>query len=55
MTNRSRYFGYEVVTIAGVYKDRRKFDKAFQTFQSFDALSYFVRGVVGFAEFGRMI
>ena len=55
LTNRSKYFGYEIVTIAGVYKDRRKFDKAFQAFQSFDSLSYFVRGVVGFSEFGRMI
>ena len=52
-TNRSSYFGYELVTIAGVARDRRSFDDETQRFQEFDYWKFFARALVGFTEFGR--
>ena len=53
VTNRSKYFGYELVTIAGVARDRRDFDDETQRFQEFDYWNLFARALVGFTEFGR--
>ena len=55
LTNFSKYFGYELVTIAGISRDRRDFDTRFQDFRDFDALSFFVRTLIGFTDFGRPI
>ena len=55
LTNRSRYFGYDLVTIAGVGKDAMKFDLDAYEFAEFDTMSFFVRTLVGFTEFGRPI
>ena len=55
VTNQSRYFGYELVTIAGIRKDHRDFDTRFQDTRDFDVLTFFIRGMIGFTEFGRPI
>ena len=55
MTNRTRYFGYELVTIIGINKDQRNFDTQLQDRRNFDSLSFFVRALVGFTEYGRPI
>ena len=55
LTNRSRYFGYDLTTIVGISRDEADFDEDFQRFREFDSWSFFVRGVVGFTEFGRAI
>ena len=55
LINRSRYFGYDLVTIAGFSKDAMKFDLEAYKFAEFDTLSFFVRTLVGFTEFGRPI
>ncbi len=55
LTNRSRYFGYDLVTIVGFSKDAMKFDLEAYEFAEFDTLSFFVRTLVGFTEFGRPI
>ena len=55
VTNLSSYFGYELVTIAGVRKDHRDFETRFQDNRDFDFLSFFIRGMIGFTEFGRPI
>ena len=53
VTNRSKYFGYELVTIAGVARDKRSFGDETQRFQEFDYWRFFARALVGFTEFGR--
>ena len=53
--NYSKYFGYELVTIAGVNRDAKEFDTRFRDVRDFDVLSLFVRGVIGFTEFGQPI
>ena len=53
--NRSKYFGYELVTIAGVNRDAKEFDTPFRDVRDFNVLSLFVRGVIGFTEFGQPI
>ena len=55
LTNRTRYFGYEMITILGLAKDKKRFDERFQRLRNFDSWSLFVRGLVGFTEFGQPI
>ena len=55
LTNRSRYFGYDLVTIVGFGQDRMKFDRDAYDFAELNTLSFFVRTLVGFTEFGRSI
>ena len=55
LTNHSRYFGYQLVTIAGFSRDRKAFDVEFQRFRERDGWELFVRALIGFAEFGRPI
>lgn len=43
------------MTIAGVSKDRLKSDSGSQDGRGFDELTVFVRGLIGFTEFGRPI
>ena len=54
-TNRSKYFGYELITIVGFNKDRRTFEHPTQELNEFDVWSFFVRGLIGFTEQGRPI
>ena len=55
ITNRSGYFGYELVTILGINKDQRVYDTKFRDGRDFDATSLFVRTLVGFSDYGRPI
>ena len=55
VTNRTAYFGYELITILGVNKDRKEYDTRFTDTRDFDFFTFFVRGMIGFAEFGRPI
>ena len=53
LINRSQYFGYDLYTIVGARKNSRKYDEPFRRSDSFDQLSFFVRGLIGFTEYGR--
>ena len=55
VTNRSHYFGYELVTIVGINQDRRVYDDPFQRSGNFDVWSVFVRALIGFTEYGERI
>ena len=55
LTNRTEYFGYDMITIVGLARDKQNFDKEFQGFRNFDRWSFFVRGLVGFTAFGQRI
>ena len=55
VTNRSKYFGYDLVTVVGLNRDRRTFDDPGQELNEFDVWSFFVRGLIGFTEYGRPI
>jgi hypothetical protein len=51
MTNRSDYFGYEIVTNAGVTLDRREYDSPFRGSDNTDVLSTFLQIVAGAPQF----
>ena len=53
LTNRSRYFGYDLYTHLGVKRDRKEFDEPFQRFRDSDQWSIFARALIGFTEYGR--
>ena len=53
LTNSSRYFGYDLHTIIGFNRDELDFDDPLQRLREFDGWAFFVRGLVGFTEFGR--
>ena len=55
VTNRSNYFGYDLIRIVGLNRDRRTFDNPAQELNEFDVWSFFVRGLIGFTEHGRPI
>ena len=54
LTNRSRYFGYDMYTIIGFSREELDFDERFQRFRNFDRWTLFVRNLIGFGEFGRL-
>ena len=54
LTNRSRYFGYDLYTIIGLQRDEKKFEDVFQQADEFDGWSFFVHALVGFTEYGRL-
>ena len=53
LTNRSRYFGYDLYTTIGFKRDRQEYDDLFQRFRDRDEWSGFVRATIGFTEYGR--
>ena len=53
LRNRSKYFGYDLVTIVGFNKHKVSFENISQKDRDTDLWSFFVRTVVGFTEFGR--
>ncbi len=53
LTNHSRYFGYDLHTIVGVSWNRMRYENPLQRFRNFALRSFFVRGLVGFTEYGR--
>ena len=55
LTNRSRYFGYELYTIAGLVRDAKEFDSAIRAAGNFDTFSFFVRALVGFPEHSNLL
>ncbi len=55
ITNLTGYFGYELVTTMGINKNHREYDTKFRDIRDFDNITFFVRGMIGFSEFGRPI
>ncbi len=55
LINRSKYFGYELVTLVGVTRDEKIYDAEFERLRTFDSWSFFARALVGFTELGRPI
>ena len=53
LTNRSRYFDYDLYSIVGIKRDRQEFDNVFQRNRNRNALTGFVRAMIGFTEYGR--
>ena len=54
LTNRSRYFGYNLFTIIGLMRNRKDFDNPFRQADEFHSWSFFVRTLIGFTEYGRL-
>ena len=54
-TNRTRYLGYELITIVGLSRDKLRYDDAAQRFRQGNGFLFFVRSAVGFTEFGSML
>ena len=55
LTNFSKYFGYDLITVAGISRNSRDYDSRYQDVRDFDAVSLFVRTLIGFTDFGRPI
>ena len=55
LINRSKYFGYDLVTLVGITQDEKVFDAEFERLRAYDRWSFFARALVGFTEFGRPI
>ena len=55
LTNRKRYFGYDLYTVIGVAKDKKEFGDPFRQADEFDVSSVFIRALIGFTEYGRLI
>ena len=55
LTNRSRYFGYDLYTTAGLRREKKVFDDASQQFRGLSGGSFFVRTLIGFTEYGRLL
>ncbi len=55
VTNRTRYFGYELITIMGFSRDKLRYDDPAQRFRDANGFLFFVRSAVGFTEFGAML
>ena len=55
LTNRTKYFGYDLITIVGLLKNSREYDTGFRDRRNFDEVSFFMRGLVGFTEFGPQL
>ena len=54
-TNRSRYFGYDLHTIVGVQRNKRRFDDSLHRSSGTNNISLFIRALIGFTEHGRVI
>ncbi len=55
LINRSRYFGYDLITTMGINANKIEHDSAFLDDRDFDLRTFFMRVLVGFTEFGRLI
>lgn len=55
LTMRSTYFGYDLVTITGLEKDHLRYSSRVRKADNFHTVSFFVRALVGFSEYGRLI
>ena len=54
-TNRSLYFGYDLYTTIGLQRTARHFDAPRRRSLDIDNYSFFVRALIGFTEYGRVI
>ena len=55
ITNRSLYFGYDLHTTLGLERNKRRFDDPFRQSSNIDTWSFFLRALIGFTEYGRVI
>ena len=55
LSNRSAYFGYELVTVLGVGEDEKQFKTPFRDARDFHDLTFFMRAIIGFTEYGRLL
>ena len=55
VTMASTYLGYDLVTILGLEKDRLTYHSRARRSENFNTVSFFVRVLVGFTEYGRLI
>jgi hypothetical protein len=55
LTMRSNYFGYELITVAGLERDQLNYNSAARKAENFNTVAFFVRALVGFTEYGRLI
>ncbi len=55
VTNKTHYFGYELISVFGVNRDQKTYDDKGQIFRNFDTWTVFARALLGFTEFGRLI
>ena len=55
VTNRSRFFGYDLTTIIGFVRDETEFDDRLGRTEGLDGLSFFVRALIGFPNFGTLL
>ena len=55
LTNRTPYFGYDLVTLVGLNSDKISYDSPFLDDRNIHTWTFFVRVLVGFTEFGRPI
>ena len=53
LTNLSKYFGYELVTIMGLRQNHKDYETKFLDARDFDGLTLFVRAMVGFTLYGQ--
>ena len=55
LVNVSSYFGYELNTIVGIYKDHLEFDEPLLRNSEFDRMAFVIRSYVGFPAYGRTV
>jgi hypothetical protein len=55
VTNRSRFFGYDLTTIIGFVRDETDFDDRLGRTEGLDGMSFFVRALIGFPNFGTLL
>jgi hypothetical protein len=55
VTMSSDYFGYELITIIGLERDQLVYDEPARESENFNTLSFFVRALIGFTEYGRLL
>ena len=55
VTNRASYFGYDLTTIIGFVRDETNFDDRLRRIEGLDGMSFFVRALIGFPNFGTML
>ncbi len=55
VTNVHRYYGYDLYTVAGTTKNKLQYDDPFRRPEEVDGIEFFIRALVGFTDFGRVL
>ncbi len=55
VANRSLYFGYDLHTTIGLERNKRSFDDPFRKSSNANTWAFFLRALIGFTEYGRVI